>query len=118
LSSRIAALKGIRDCAAGTLEGTMKSLATAVVIASFICGTCTKLSAADLNEKFKQISFGITREAVIALMGAPDAEINTNTLGVPHAKLRWNGPQGRSYVVNLIADRVVVTKMCDAVADC
>ena len=96
----------------------MKSLASAVISALLMCGTCVTLMAADLNEKFKQISFGITREAVIALMGAPDAEINSNTLGVPHAKLRWNGPQGRSYVVNLLADRVVVTKTCDAVADC
>jgi hypothetical protein len=83
-----------------------------------MCSTCTSLLAADLNEKFKQISLGITREAVIALMGAPDAEINANTLGLPHAKLRWNGPQGRSYVVSLIGDRVIITKTCDAVADC
>ena len=96
----------------------MKSLVSTFVIASFICGTCECILAADLNEKFKQISLGMTREAVIALMGAPDAEVNANTLGIPHAKLRWNGPQGRSYVVNLVGDLVIITKTCDAIADC
>lgn len=95
----------------------MKPFIAGSVIAVATWMTCAVASAQDTDTKFIRISMGLTRDAVLAILGHPDGEMNSTVLGVPYARLRWNA-SARSYVVVFIVDRVVETKQCAGTADC
>jgi hypothetical protein len=74
--------------------------------------------AADIGAQFDQIVIGQKLREVIDLLGPPDAQINSNTALVSHSQLRW-AERGKSYVISLVFDRVIKTKVCTgAVSTC
>ena len=95
----------------------MKRFIAGAVLAAAFCSSCSVAGAQDIDAKFTRISMGLTRDAVLAILGHPDAETNSTMLGVPYARLRWNAA-ARSYVVVFVVDRVVETKQCAGTADC
>lgn len=95
----------------------MKRFIAGAVVAPAVFLGCAVASAEDTDTKFIRISMGLTRDAVLAILGHPDAETSSTVLGVPYARLRWN-VSARAYVVVFIADRVVETKQCTGTADC
>jgi hypothetical protein len=73
--------------------------------------------AEDIDARFSQIKLADHRDAVVAFMGRPDAETQSNTLGLRHSKLRWN-VKTESYVVIFLLDRVIITKKCESMIEC
>jgi hypothetical protein len=73
--------------------------------------------AEDIDTRFHQIKLADHRDAVVAFMGRPDAEVQFNTLGLRRSRLRWN-VQTESYVVIFVLDRVIMTKKCESTTDC
>jgi hypothetical protein len=75
--------------------------------------------AVDPEVGFRQLSLGLTRESVVAMMGQPSAETESKTLAVKHTRLIWLGAGGRRFVAVLLADRLYRWKTCTAnVTDC
>jgi hypothetical protein len=72
----------------------------------------------DLDGRFHQVAVGLTRDAVTALMGRPDSDVESDTMTVPSSRLKWTGTDGRTFVVAFIYNRVVMTKICSGAADC
>jgi len=95
-----------------------KTVSTTTIVAALLHTISLATAADDLDAKFREVTVGLTREAVTALMGRPDADVESQTLTVPHSRLKWTSPAGRSFVVTLIYNRVVRTKSCTGVADC
>lgn len=85
-----------------------------------LCAIPLVALAIDLRSKFDQISTGLTREAVIALMGtAPTSTQETTTLGVTATKLRWDeSVLGLVYQITFIFDRVIEKRVCDRRNEC
>lgn len=58
-----------------------------------LCAVTAGARADDLDERFKRVTTGLTRGAIAALMGQPNAEAITHRFSVPEARLLWkSGP--------------------------
>jgi hypothetical protein len=72
----------------------------------------------DLEANFRNMRLGLTREAVIGMLGPPNAEISSTTFNIRYERLTWVGRQ-RRFVASFIQDRMWHWQACSAsVADC
>jgi hypothetical protein len=93
------------------------AIATALICA-FAATVNSTVVAEEFETRFQHIRVGLTRADVIAILGDPDAEANSVTLGVPHAWARWSRA-GRTYKVQFLLKYVIETEKCIASsADC
>lgn len=68
--------------------------------------------------QFAKIGVGTTADAVVALMQRPPDTEEVTYFGLPKTRWRWSAAGGRSFVVIMIGNRVVITKTCAAMPDC
>lgn len=81
--------------------------------------SATTLFADDLDDRVKKITFFTTADAVAALMQRqPDATESFKFATIPAERWRWNAPNGRTVVVTMVEDHVVMTKVCTAMSSC
>ena len=79
----------------------------------------TAVWADEFDERARKITFATPADVVIALMQRqPDAEERTTIIGIPKTRWRWSVSNGRTVIVVMVGNRVVMTKMCVAVPDC
>jgi hypothetical protein len=92
-------------------------VATALV--GVVASTISFYAVADeFDTRFEHIAVGLTRGAVTAILGDPDAEVSSTTLGLRHSWARWSRG-GRTYKVQFVDKYVIGTKTCTtAIADC
>jgi hypothetical protein len=95
----------------------MKRFALKTLVSMVALSLSFNAVADDVDARFHQIKLADHRDAVVAFMGQPNAEVYFNTFGLRHSRLRWN-VQNDSYVVIFVLDRVVMTKKCQSVSDC
>jgi hypothetical protein len=75
--------------------------------------------ADEFDDRVRKITFATPASDVVALMQRqPDAEEITTIVGVPKTRWRWSVSNGRTVIVVLIGNRVVMTKICIAVPNC
>jgi hypothetical protein len=99
--------------------GIISKLILSTVVAGALAeGASHANEPADLDERFRQVAVGLTRDAVTALMGKPDFDVEFDTLTVPSSRLKWSGTDGRSFIVTFVYNRVVMTKICSGAGGC
>jgi hypothetical protein len=87
-------------------------------IAGLVFST-TALHADDIDDRVRKIAFFTTADAVLALMQRqPDATESFKLATIPAERWRWSTANGRTVVVTMVEDHVVMTKVCTAVASC
>lgn len=93
-------------------------IALAIAVAGAAIAQDSK-PAPDLELDFNFLRLGLTRRAVIDMLGTPDAQAQSRTLAIKYHKLMWTGPEGKKFVAAFIHDRLWRWKTCSAsVADC
>jgi hypothetical protein len=69
--------------------------------------------AEQFDISFQHVAVGLTKGAVIAILGDPDAEVSSTTLGFQHSWARWTRA-GRTYKVQFVDKYVIGTTICTA----
>ena len=84
------------------------------------CVASPKARSEDLRSKFDQIAVGLTKEAVLSLMGIPPTSTQEiSTLGVSKMKLRWDeGAPGATYQVEFVFGRSFSKRVCNRRDQC
>jgi hypothetical protein len=73
----------------------------------------------DIELDFRFLHLGLTRKAVVNMLGTPNASTDSKTLAISYHKLMWLGPEGKKFVASFVQDRLWRWKVCSAtVADC
>jgi hypothetical protein len=94
----------------------MISLVGAQVVAA---GFAIFAAAQDLDLDFRSLKLGLSREAVVNMLGNPVAEIESPTLSIKYRQLLWVDPTGRRYTASFVFDRLFRWKKCSPrVRDC
>ena len=70
--------------------------------------------AQDLEMRFRSLKLGLTRDAVVSMLGAPHTETDSSTFSITYERLTWVGPGGRRFVASFIHDRLWRWKSCSA----
>lgn len=73
----------------------------------------TVAQAEEFQDRVAKLTFGLSADAVLALMErAPDSTQTTTVLGIPKMKWRWSTSNGRSVAVVMIEGRLISTSVC------
>jgi hypothetical protein len=85
-------------------------IAAALVTATLI----SEAAASDRELDFYFLKFGQRRNAVVEILGPPDAESRAETLSFKHHRLIWLDQDGRKYAASFLNDRLFRWKTCTA----
>jgi hypothetical protein len=78
-----------------------------------------KAPTLDIELDFRFLRAGLTRKAVIAMLGIPMAQTESQTFALKSHKLMWTGPDGQRFVAAFINNRLWRWKTCSvSVAEC
>lgn len=92
--------------------------AASIAIAALGSGV-TGAAAQDIDLDFHFLKFGLSRKAVVAMLGTPDATAEWRTLAIKHYRLVWLSPEGGRYSASFFNDRLFRWKKCSAgLTDC
>jgi hypothetical protein len=73
----------------------------------------------DIELDFRFLRAGLTRKAVVEMLGTPGGQTESQTFALKFHKLMWTGPDGRRFVAAFINNRLWRWKTCSvSVADC
>lgn len=76
----------------------------------------TAVYADEFDERVSRLTFGLSAEAVLAVMARePDSSRNTTFLAIPTAEWRWSASSGRSVAVTMVHSRVITVSQCAGV---
>lgn len=98
-----------------------RSFVRVVVIGIATMAVAAPATAADpMAQRFARLSFGLTRQAVEALMETPPTSVSeSSSFGIAKIRLKWvEGLRSPGYVVVLVAGRVISTESCDPNTEC
>lgn len=103
------------DTVRPTMPRSRVERASAIAAILTCCAIACSAAAADLRSRFDRVSFGLTREAVLAVMGtAPTTTQEASSWGLSTAKLRWEQSSvGPVFEVSFTFDRVTGKRLCD-----
>jgi hypothetical protein len=96
------------------LSATKKSKAMALVLVSgaLVMSMSSAVTAEDIELDFRFLEVGMKRKAVVAILGLPKAETESQTLFVKYRRLTWLGQDGRKYSASFVSDRLFRWKIC------
>lgn len=90
-----------------------------IILAGGAVAEGEKAPALDIELDFRFLRAGLTRKAVIGMLGTPIAQTESQTFGLKSHKLMWTGPDGQRFVASFINDRLWLWKTCSvSVAQC
>jgi hypothetical protein len=73
----------------------------------------------DIELDFRFLRLGLTREAVVSMLGAPSGQVESQTFAIKHHKLMWVTSEGQKFVAAFIQNKLWRWKTCSAsVVDC
>lgn len=76
-------------------------------------------AAEDIELDFHFLHLGLSRKAVVNILGTPNASTESETFKISYHKLSWLGPDGKKYIASFFQDRLWRWKRCSAsVTDC
>jgi hypothetical protein len=86
---------------------------------ALVVGISGAATAQDIGLDFHFLEVGMKRKAVIARLGTPNAETQSQTLFVKYRRLTWLDPEGRRYSASFVSDLLFRWKTCSPGAgDC
>jgi hypothetical protein len=97
----------------------MKRIVITAIVGALNCAVSA--GAAELLDiKFREVKTGTTGDEVISLLGRrPDTDQTMEIVSIPFSTWRWRSTSsGRSFVIFLISNRVVMTQSCSSGANC
>lgn len=96
-----------------------RQIMIACLMIAALCAGGSGARAQDIDLDFHFLKFGLSRKAVVALLGTPDATAEWRTLAIKHYRLVWLSPEGGRYSASFLNDRLFRWKKCSAgLADC
>lgn len=96
-----------------------RTSAISCVIAALLTVISDTTVAQDIALDFHFLKLGLSRKAVVKLLGKPKAETESQTLAIKYRRLTWIDPEGQKYSAAFILDRLFRWKTCSAaVVDC
>jgi len=95
----------------------ISGLALAISLAGVAVGQ--ELSTHDIELDFRFLRLGLTRKAVVSMLGAPSGQVESQTFAIKYHKLMWVSPEGRKFVAAFIQNKLWRWKTCSpSVVDC
>jgi hypothetical protein len=98
------------------LSANQKSKVCALILVSgaLVMSMSSAVTAQDIDLDFHFLAVGMKRKAVIAMLGTPNAETQSQTLFIKYRRLTWLNPEGRKYSASFVSDRLFRWKTCSA----
>jgi hypothetical protein len=92
-----------------------------LVLASFLAAGAfaQEAPAPDLELDFHFLKAGLSRKAVIKMLGVPTGQTESHTLFVKHHKLMWEGSGDKKFIAAFVQDKLWRWKVCSTnLLDC
>jgi hypothetical protein len=78
-----------------------------------------EIKVPDVELDFHFLHLGLSRKAVVSLLGKPSAQAESETLTIKYHKLMWVGSDGTNFVAAFVQDRLWRWKTCSvSLTDC
>jgi hypothetical protein len=88
-------------------------------VGALVMSMSSAVIAQNIELDFHFLEVGMKRKAVIAALGTPNTETQSQTLFIKYRRLTWLDPEGRRYSASFVSDRLFGWKICSAGAgDC
>lgn len=70
--------------------------------------------AQDIELDFHFLKFGLSRKAVISMLGEPEGIVESRTIAIRYYRMTWAGQDGARYNAYFFNDRLFRWKKCNA----